>query len=69
MELDNLESLINYFFGRIKDILKSNNVYVGINSEYQKLMTSFIGTVTHESVSNFIKINMITNKDYREDLI
>ncbi len=68
MELDNLSSLINYLFDRIKDILKESNIYVGINSEYQDLISSIVGTITTETAMDIIKSKLSSNSDYRENL-
>lgn len=68
MELDNLESLVKYFFARIKSILKANDVYIGINSEYQELMSSMVGTIIEEKIGDFIKNKLSSNSDYRQNL-
>lgn len=68
MELDDTKSLLNYLFGRIKEILKSNGIYVGINSEYQELIISFLGTAVNETTGNFIKNKFSAISDYREKL-
>lgn len=68
MELDNVNSLMNYFFIRIKEILKSNGIYVGINSEYQELVASLVGIATNNAIGNFIKSKFSTKSDYRERL-
>lgn len=68
MELDNLSSLVNYLFDRIKDILKESGIYVGISSEYQDLISSLMGTVTTEATGDFIKSKLSSNSDYRENL-
>ena len=69
MELDDELALVNYFFKRIEDILKSNKIYVGIASEYKELIASISGTIVNESASDFIsrKINK-GNTDYRENI-
>lgn len=69
MELDDTESLLNYLFGRIKEILKSNGIYVGINSEYQELIVSFLETATNETTGNFIRNKFLSISDYREKLL
>lgn len=68
MELDNLESIVKYFFNRIKDIFNDYSIYVGANSEYQELVNSFIGIVIHETAGNFIKNKYKESNDYRENL-
>ena len=68
MELDSLSSLVNYLFERIKNILKENNIYVGLNSEYQDLVSSLMGIVTTDSTANFIKNKLFPKSDYRENL-
>lgn len=68
MELDSFESLVNYFFCSIKDILKRNDVYVGVESEYKELVSSLVGTVIHESAGGFLSGLFSTNPNYRENL-
>lgn len=69
MELDNLSSLIYYFFGRVKDILKNNGVYVGVKSEYQELIGSLINNIANETIGDYIKKGFLYDTDYRENLI
>jgi len=68
MELDDLASLVTYFFARIKQILKTNNVYVGIKSEYQELISSMIGTIVGEKTGSFIKNMFPSDSNYRENI-
>ena len=68
MALDGTESLLNYLFGRIKEILKANGIYVGINSEYQELIVSFLETATHEKMGSFIRKRFSSTSDCRENL-
>ena len=65
MALDDLRSLIYYFFGRIKDILKVHDVYVGINSEYQQLITSLVGILTKDRFTTLVKNKISEKNDYR----
>lgn len=69
LELDDSVSLINYFFTRIEEILKSNGIYTGIASEYKELLASISGTVVSENATDFVskKINK-GNSDYRENI-
>lgn len=69
MELDDLKSLTYYFFEKIEEILKLNNIYVGVASEYRELIGSITGTIVSESAGDFI-VNKFkaTNTDYRENL-
>lgn len=68
MALDGTGSLLNYLFGRIKEILKANGIYVGINSEYQELIVSFLETATHEKMGSFIRKRFSSTSDCRENL-
>jgi hypothetical protein len=69
MELDDLRSLINYFLIRIKEILDSIGIYVGVSSEYMELITSLSGTIIHESAKDFLsKKIMFRGDDYRDKL-
>lgn len=68
MELDCFESLVNYFFGCMKDILKKHGVYVGIASEYKDLVSSLVGTVIHESAGSFLENKFSSDSNYRENL-
>ncbi len=68
MELDSFESLVNYFFNRVKYILKKHDIYVGINSEYKKLVSSIVGTVIDEAAGGFLSSLFSTNSNYRDNL-
>lgn len=68
MELDDLSALVNYFFRRMKNILKENGIYSGVNSEYQELLGSLTGTVITETVGGFIKSKLSSDSNYRESL-
>lgn len=68
MELDNFETLANYFFNCIKSILKKNDVYVGIDSEYKELVSSLVGTVIHETAGGFINRSFSSDLNYRNNL-
>lgn len=67
LELDTLSSLFNYFFTRVKSILKSRGAYVGIGSEYQKLISSLGGLISNASLTSFLERNLFPPplEDYR----
>ncbi len=69
LELDDSISLINYFFIRIEEILKTNGIYTGIASEYKELLASISGTIVSKNASDFVlkKLNK-GNSDYRENI-
>lgn len=69
MELDTLSSLFDYFFSRIRDILKKRGAYVGLGSEYQKFISSSIGKITDPSIAAFLESRLFpSSDDYRERL-
>lgn len=69
LELDDSISLINYFFIRIEEILKTNGIYTGIASEYKELLASISGTIISKNSTDFVlkKLNK-GNSDYRENI-
>lgn len=69
MELDTLSSLFDYFFSRIRDILKKRGAYVGLGSAYQRFISSSIGKITDPSVATFLENKLFpSSDDYREQL-
>lgn len=69
MELDTLSSLFDYFFSRIRDILKKRGAYVGLGSEYQKFISSSIGKITDPSIAAFLESRLFpSSDDYRDRL-
>ena len=69
MELDTLSSLFDYFFSRIRGILKKRGAYVGLGSEYQKFISASIGKITGPSIATFLESRLFpSSDDYRERL-
>lgn len=67
MELDNKNSLLNYFMGEVKSCLKERGVYVGIASEYAEFLASMVGAVTTSSVGALFQNRIFGGEnDYRE---
>ena len=67
MELDNKNTLLNYFMGEVKSCLKKRGVYVGVASEYAEFLTSMVGAVTTNSVGSLFQNRIFGGKkDYRE---
>lgn len=69
LELDDSISLINYFFIRIEEILKTNGIYTGMASEYKELLASISGTIISKTATDFVskKLNK-GNADYRDNI-
>ena len=65
LELEETSELIKYYFTRIKEILKNNNIYIGIKSEYKSLMNSLIDSATTEGISDIIMSCFEEKEDYR----
>lgn len=65
LELEDTGSLIKYYFSRIKEILESNNAYIGLKSEYRSLMNSLLQSATNENLSGFIMNSFEEEEDYR----
>lgn len=69
MELDDNNSLINYFFKRIESILQENKIYTNVASEYKELVASISGTVISESMATFLSNKFKSgNTDYRASI-
>ena len=69
MELDTVSSLFDYFFSRIRDILKKRGAYVGFGSAYQKFISSSIGKITDPSIAAILETKLFpSSDDYRERL-
>lgn len=67
MELDNKNTLLNYFMGEVKSCLKERGVYVGVASEYAEFLASMVGAVTTSSVGALFQNRIFGGeKDYRE---
>lgn len=67
IELDNKNTLLNYFMSEVKACLKEKGIYVGVASEYKAFLTSMVGTVTTESFGIFFEKRIFGNeKDYRK---
>lgn len=65
LELEETTALIKYYFTRIKEILESNNAYIGIKSEYRALMNSLLNSATSVDLSSFIMSSFEEKEDYR----
>jgi len=69
MELDTLSSLFDYFFSRMRDILKKRGAYVGLGSEYQKFISASLGKITDSSIAALLESRLFpSSDDYRERL-
>lgn len=67
MELDNKNTLLNYFMGEVKSCLEERGVYVGIASEYAEFLASMVGAVTTSPVGSLFQNRIFGGeKDYRE---
>lgn len=67
MELDNKNTLLNYFMGEVKSCLKERGVYVGVASEYAEFLASMVGAVTTSSIGSLFQNRIFGGeKDYRE---
>ena len=67
MELDNKNTLLNYFMREVKSCLKERGVYVGVASEYAEFLASMVGAVTTSSVGSLFQNRIFGGeKDYRE---
>lgn len=66
LELDTADSLFQYLFSRIKQILKKRGMYVGVGSTYRKFIGSSIDTLTQSSLSILMEGELFArNEDYR----
>lgn len=69
MELDTLSSLFDYFFFRIRDILKKHGAYVGLGSDYQKFISASLGKITDSSIASLLESKLFPSSgDYRKQL-
>lgn len=69
MELDSLSSLFSYLFSRIREILKVRGGYVGLGSEYRRLIASAGGMITSSQFSNVLERKLFyEEEDYRSQL-
>lgn len=68
LELDTLQSLLNYVFSRIRDCLRDRGAYVGIGSEYRSFLSAAMGSLTPSSVVPLIEDRLFPQVgDYREE--
>ena len=66
LELDNKQAMMHYLFSQIKEILVSHGVYVGVDSELKDFISSSAGSLTSNSIGNYIHKKFFQeNDDYR----
>lgn len=63
LELDSLSSLFHYLFSRIREILKTRGAYVGLGSEYQRLIASAGGVISNTEWSTVLEKQLFTSED------
>lgn len=63
LELDSLSSLFHYLFSRIREILKARGAYVGLGSEYQRLIASAGGVISNTEWSTVLEKQLFTSED------
>ena len=65
LELEDKDELIKYYASSIKNVLKDNNAYVGIKSEYSALIQSFVKLSAGEGLANSVIEKFDNSTDYR----
>ncbi|MFI3327088.1 MAG: P-loop NTPase fold protein [Clostridia bacterium] len=67
LEIDSFDGLFKYFYSNVKSYLHEQGVYTGVDSEYQKFITSCIGYLTSINISDLVSTNLFNNnEDYRD---
>ena len=66
MDMDSVESLFEYLFQKIKNVLQNEGFYVGISSEYQNYVSSVIEIISKAKISSAVKNLFGKEKDYRK---
>lgn len=66
LEIDNLNSLFDYFYEKIKNILKQEGVYLGLSSELRKFISSSLKVLTKYDIEHIFSNYFKPNIDYRE---
>lgn len=66
LELDDKKTVLTYLMTQIREKLKSQGVYIGINSEYKEFVSSFAGTLTSGAIGTFLQKKLAIDDDYRE---
>ena len=63
--MEDKDELIKYYASSIKNVLKDNNAYVGIKSEYSALIQSFVKLSAGEGLANSVIEKFDNSTDYR----
>ncbi|MFL0199388.1 P-loop NTPase fold protein [Exiguobacterium acetylicum] len=67
--LDTSEKLMEYFFGQLENILKSNGIYTGKGSPFKKYINVVFQTINTLNLKQIIKLEGLLNEiDSNEDL-
>lgn len=68
LELENINTLIEYYFSSLRNILDEKGAYSGFKSEYKEMVNSFLKLASSESISNYFTNKLYTQTDYRNNI-
>ncbi len=68
LELENINTLIEYYFKALKNILDEKGAYLGFNSEYKEMVNSFLKIASHDSIANYVTNKLYPQSDYRKSI-
>jgi len=68
LELENINTLIEYYFSSLKNILEEKSAYSGFKSEYKEMVNSFLKLASSESISNYFTNKLYPHNDYRNNI-
>ena len=68
LELENINTLIEYYFKALKNILDEKGAYSGFKSEYKEMVNSFLKIASHDSIADYVTNKLYPQNDYRKSI-
>lgn len=68
LELENINTLIEYYFKALKNILDEKGAYSGFKSEYKEMVNSFLKIASHDSIADYVTKKLYPQNDYRKSI-
>ena len=68
LELENINTLIEYYFKALKNILDEKGAYSGFKSEYKEMVNSFLKIASHDSIADYVTNKLYPQSDYRKSI-
>lgn len=68
LELEKINTLIEYYFKALKNILDEKGAYSGFKSEYKEMVNSFLKIASHDSIADYVTNKLYPQNDYRKSI-